>query len=194
MDALYVSLMTLTTVGYGDIAPKSGWLRIVATLQALVGFGLLTAAVSYLLSIYPALSRRRAFALEVYLIRESEPETVNVVEKISSDAAERMLADLTSGVVTVRNDLNQFPITYYFHSGEDRSALTGSMPYLLYLANEAAEKDRPSEVRFRAAMLHDAIEDFSSMLGTSFLGLSSSIPAGRVLQAYARDHFREPRE
>lgn len=194
VDALYVSLMTLTTVGYGDIAPKSGWLRMVGTLQALVGFGLLTAAISYLLSIYPALSRRRTFAFEVYLIRESEPETGNVVEKMSPDAAERMLADLASRVVTVRNDLVQFPITYYFHGTDGRSALPAGMPYLLYLAQKAAGPDLPPEVRFRAAILHGAIEGFSATVGTSFLGLPSSAPASRVFEAYAHDHLREPRE
>ena len=68
------------------------------------------------------------------------------------------------------------------------------MPYLLYLAQKAAGPDLPPEVRFRAAMLHGAIEDFSAMLGTSFLGLSSSTPASRVFEGYAHDHFREPRE
>lgn len=46
VDALYLSLMTMTTLGYGDVTPSTGWMRILATLQALTGFGLLTASVT----------------------------------------------------------------------------------------------------------------------------------------------------
>jgi hypothetical protein len=55
VESLYLSLVTLTTVGFGDIAPAEGWLRLIAPLEALIGFGLLTASVSWLLSIYPLL-------------------------------------------------------------------------------------------------------------------------------------------
>lgn len=36
VDALYLSLMSLTTVGYGDITPSTDWLRIASTVEALV--------------------------------------------------------------------------------------------------------------------------------------------------------------
>lgn len=68
LDSLYVSMVTLATLGYGDIAPAEGWLRVVAPLEALLGLGLFTAAVSWLLSIFPVLSRRRAFAYEICLL------------------------------------------------------------------------------------------------------------------------------
>ncbi|MFF1874748.1 potassium channel family protein [Kitasatospora herbaricolor] len=60
VDALYVSLVNLTTLGLGDIAPTAGWLRIVAPIEALVGFTLLSATLSWIIGIYPALARRRA--------------------------------------------------------------------------------------------------------------------------------------
>jgi hypothetical protein len=47
LDALYLSLVMVATLGLGDIVPDDGWLRIVAPLQALVGFALLTALVSW---------------------------------------------------------------------------------------------------------------------------------------------------
>ncbi|MFM9372175.1 ion channel [Streptomyces sp. Da 82-17] len=56
VDALYVSLVTL---GLGDIAPAAGWLRVLAPMEALVGFVLLSATVAWVLGIYPALARRR---------------------------------------------------------------------------------------------------------------------------------------
>src|ERR671917_470610 len=61
-SALYFSIVSLATLGYGDIVPDAKWLRIIAPAQALTGFGLLTASITWLLLIFPALSYRRAFA------------------------------------------------------------------------------------------------------------------------------------
>ena len=47
----YFSLMTLTTVGYGDILPKSGEARALATVEALIGQIYLTAIVARLVGI-----------------------------------------------------------------------------------------------------------------------------------------------
>ncbi|WOH64868.1 potassium channel family protein [Bradyrhizobium sp. BWA-3-5] len=37
-EALYFSIVTMTTTGYGDISPKSGWAKFVVSLQILFGF------------------------------------------------------------------------------------------------------------------------------------------------------------
>src|SRR5215203_5980535 len=42
IDALYMSLVTLGTIGYGDISPSSDALRLLVPVEALVGFGLLS--------------------------------------------------------------------------------------------------------------------------------------------------------
>src|SRR4051794_14939075 len=71
VDALYLSLVTLGTIGFGDISPAATGVRLLVPLEALVGFGLLTAGVSWLLSVYPALSRRRSLAYEITLLRDT---------------------------------------------------------------------------------------------------------------------------
>lgn len=193
LEALYLSLVTLATLGFGDIVPTSGPLRVLLPFEALIGFGLFTAAVSWLLSIYPALSRRQAFAHEVTLLRESEREPGSAVTEVSADAADRMLLSLTSQLVTIQGDLVQFPITYYFHQGDERFALSAVMPYLVRLAESGGAENRPSEVRLRATTLSGAIDDFSTTVASYFLDLSSS-PTEEVLKAYARDQFHAPRK
>ena len=192
ISALYVSVTTLTTLGYGDIVPTSWWLRVLQPLQALTGFAILTTSVTWLLSIYPAISQRRTFAKDVYLIRESEPQTGNVIEKMSPDAATQMLGDLISRLLTIDGNFNQFPITYYFHESDERASLAGALPYLAWLAERGSAEHHPASVRFRAKTLRGAIRDISSNLGTDFLDLPSA-PVGKVLEAYARDHFRASR-
>ena len=59
LPSLYFSLEALTTLGLGEILPKSMPMRFMATLEALIGLGLVTACVSWTVLLYPALSRMR---------------------------------------------------------------------------------------------------------------------------------------
>jgi voltage-gated potassium channel Kch len=80
-EAVYISMVTLSTVGYGEIVPGHPLLRLVAASQAVTGFGLLTATVSWIQQMYPALSRRRALAHELNLFREAAgPEGASSLE------------------------------------------------------------------------------------------------------------------
>ncbi|KPK13067.1 MAG: hypothetical protein AMJ56_03635 [Anaerolineae bacterium SG8_19] len=48
LDALYFSVVTLSTVGYGDFAPETSAGKVFAVVYMLIGLGLLTAFVSML--------------------------------------------------------------------------------------------------------------------------------------------------
>ena len=191
VDALYFSLVTLTTLGLGNIAPTSDWLRVLSPLEGLLGFGLLTASLTWVVSIYPPLTRRRSLAQQVVLIRDAESESGVSVVRAGAQAAERRLESLACQLTIIRSDLSQFPITYYFHSGDKRESLPAHMQDLLRIAAECAGEDNPPPVRLGAAELRGAIEDFCSTIASQFLGLPST-PAERVLAAYARDHLRTP--
>jgi hypothetical protein len=64
--ALYYSGFTLTTLGVGDLVPKTGFWRLITVLEATMGFSIITATITYLLSVYNALTRRNTFALSLY--------------------------------------------------------------------------------------------------------------------------------
>lgn len=189
VDALYFSLVTLTTLGFGNIAPTSDWLRLLSPLEGLLGFGLLTASLTWVVSIYPPLTRRRALAQQVALIRDAESESGVSMARAGAQATERRLESLTSQLTMIRSDLSQFPITYYFHPDNEPESLPAHMQTLLRIAEECTDEDNPPSVRLGAAELRGAIDDFCSTLASKFLGLPSS-PAERVLAAYARDHLR----
>lgn len=189
VDATYVSLVTLATLGFGDITPVDGWLKLLLPLEALLGLGLLTATVSWLLSIHPSLSRRRSLAYEISLLHRTERDTgLTPLGDRSGGAA--ALAELTSRLVAVERDLTALPIAYYFAEADDRFALPVAMPYLLELAERGRRDDRAA-VQLRAAMLARAIDDFAATTAARFHG---GIPRGTraVLDAYARDHLVAP--
>jgi Ion channel len=190
VESLYLSLVTLTTVGFGDIAPAEGWLRIVAPLEALIGFGLLTASVSWLLSIYPLLSRRRSLAYEIHLLTEAESETDTALTTMEPWAAESVYSELMTRLVSVERDMVTFPVAYYFTEADPRFALPASMPSLLRLAEAGCAEEVPAPVRLRATMLREAIADFALTIATRFHG-SESDDTEDLLGDYARDHLLE---
>ena len=51
IEALYFSGITFTTLGHLDIAPRSTSMRLLALSEALIGFGFISLAVTYLVSL-----------------------------------------------------------------------------------------------------------------------------------------------
>jgi hypothetical protein len=190
LDAVYLSMVTLSTLGYGDITPGYWWLRVLDPLGALTGFALLTAAITWLLSIYPALSNRRSLADEIMLVRRMESQTGVPVPRLDSDTAQQILGELATKLVTVRSDLIKFPTAYYFHGRDEASELSRELPYLLDLAERSRAPEAPQNVRARAVFLRGAIDEFSTTLAWRFLGLASASTA-EVVAAYARDHLHQ---
>ncbi len=188
VHALNVSLVTLTTLGFGDITPTSNALRLILPLEALLGFGLLSASISWLISIYPALSRRRSLAYEISLLRVAEAEDNLSLDALTPDVAERLLAELTSRLVAVQRDLVHFPISYYFSAADPRFSLPVAAPYLLEIARRGMHEAQPTIVRFRARLLMQAIEDLARTTATQFHGSDATTPE-ELLSGYARDHL-----
>ena len=188
VNALNVSLVTLTTLGFGDVTPTSDALRLILPLEALLGFGLLSASISWLVSIYPALSRRRSLAYEISLLRAAEAEGDVALDALTPDAAERLLAELTSRLIAVERDLVHFPISYYFSAEDPRFSLPVAAPYLLELARRGMDEAQSNLVRFRARLLMQAIDDLARTTATRFHGSGATTPE-ELLRAYARDHL-----
>src|SRR4051794_40092659 len=99
LDALYVSLTNLTSLGYGDISPASSLLRILGPVEAMFGLGLLTASISWLLSIYGAISRRDSLAHEVHLAKEAEERLGEQLADADPQLLESFLAGFSEQLI-----------------------------------------------------------------------------------------------
>lgn len=183
VDALYVSLVTLATLGLGDIAPTSGWLRVLAPVEALVGFALLSATVAWTVGIYPALARRRALALRLSHVRRSRATD----QALDSDGGAALLDGLASALSTVTVDFLQYAESYYFSDGDENISLAGQLGHTAGLADRAARARHP-DVRLSASVLKTALEDLATVLDERFLRTGEA--PERVFAAYADDHGR----
>ncbi len=187
LDAVYLSLVTVATLGFGDIVPTAGWLRIVAPLEALIGFAILTAAVSWGLQLYPALSRRRVLAIRLDLLGRTAAGDRDSM--VGSGSGSTLLLDLTAAIVQARVDLMQYAETYYFGDPDAASSLPATIGQAADLA-ERGSASTAAEVRLAADMLASAIADFAHVVDEEFVHVRGS--TAEVLTAYARAHGREP--
>ena len=183
LDAIYISMVTISTLGFGDVFPTSDWLRIVNPMEALFGFALLTVAVSWVLQVYPALARRKAFALRLTLLREAD--SIRAITTLDAPSASRLLDELTAGLVSVRVDISEFPETYYFREDDRSTSLAANLGYIAELAYAASASEYPG-VRHSADVLNRSIDDFAGMLDAKFLRMRAS--TSEVLAAYSAEH------
>ena len=183
LDALYLSLTTTSTLGFGDVVPTDGWLRLATPVQALLGFSLLTAAVTWVLQVYPALNRRRTLATRLTTLSESGFR--EALEHADSAMPAVLLADLAGQVAQMRVDLTQYAETYYFRSQDARSSLPATLPFAMDLVAAGARGGR-ADVRLAATHLGCALEDLADHLRREFLRADDDL--GEVLAAYAREH------
>jgi len=188
IDALYLSLVTISTLGFGDVFPATDWLRIVNPLEALFGFALLTVAVSWVLQVYPALSRRRQLALRLSALKRAG--ALEVLTELDSAAAALLLNGLAADVIAARVDLSDYAESYYFRENNEDAALPAMMSFAVDLGKLGAASPH-AEVRLCANLLLISVADFADVLGARFLRTREESPD--FLASYADDHRHGPR-
>jgi hypothetical protein len=158
-DALYLSGTALTTVGFGDIIGPNPTLALVTTLEAAAGLATLSASISFLLSVYPLISRMRRTAalLEDHGAAGSTGARLFVVTAGRSE-----LAQLHRDLIDMQQDLKRFPVLALFRPTRSREALTTLLDGLAWICLHAcwgpvAEPEAES-VRFHGQALRRATE------------------------------------
>ena len=182
--SLYLSLVAVATLGFGDIVPSNPALRLAIPLQALIGFVLFTAAISWILQIYPALTQRRAVARRLTVMATTG--TTDVVATGDVSVASQLLDSVTQAVTAADMDLMQYGETYYFRENESDVSLAARLPYVLDLI-AAGRTATGAEVRHAAEMLNEATTNLASRLDHAYLHTGGT-DLREILEAYAEDH------
>jgi hypothetical protein len=127
IDALYFSGVTGTVLGYGDLTPDAGWLRVLAWSESGLGFALLTAIVTYLLSALGGLGERNALALRLH--HELEPGEdgsrllADWLDYEDIPSAARRIDELAEALAVVQERLHRFPLVSFhyrsLHAAQD---------------------------------------------------------------------------
>jgi hypothetical protein len=80
---------------------------------------------------------RRSVAERASLLHEAELR--NDIDMVGDcgDRAHEWIMALAAEIASLRNQMAQFPISYYFYVGEPQTSLARTLPYLYELANRA---------------------------------------------------------
>ncbi len=184
LAAFYFSLEVMTTLGLGDIKPQPGWFSVFVVLHTLIGFTLVTASLSWVILIFPAISRTNRLARLVSIVVRAERNSG--IPAISADS-EWLLAQLTTGLITVRIDLVHFPLVYYFRSVDENACLAHVIGHIGELAGRASSPSQPERMRLAAAALTLALNDCAQILSSQFPDIQPGEPAD-VFRSYAAHH------
>ena len=188
-EAVYFSGATLTTLGFGDTVPIEPWLRVLAPVEALAGFALLSASATWFLQLHGALARRRSLALRV-----SQLEEAGFAESLTQTprpAAAVIIESIAEQIAVARVDYVQSTETYYFRDLDERASLSSALHAAWRIA-EAALASPDAEVRHSGAVLDAALRDLAQYLYGAFLGGRRTEPpaAPEVFERYTADHRR----
>jgi hypothetical protein len=189
-DAINISLGSLITVG-GDFNTNSRWLRLSMGIEAVMGFVLLTASLSWVLSIYPVLEYRRSAAHRLSLLHHAHKLERIGVASMPEPETEQLVLALAADLTKIRNDLAQFPITYYFHEDDPQSAWPAALPLVIDVAYRATRPESTESVRVAGLVVQGAIHDLLLLIADWFLRTGAEQDDEKLLRAYACDHFRE---
>ncbi len=136
IEAIYFSGITLTTLGYGDIAPRTTTMRLVALSEASAGFISISLAVTYLLTVTNALERKRAVALSFY---HQAAQGADAAGFLTHHFRRGEFPGLVSVFAAAARDLQslleshiEHPVIHYFHPVEVHK----SLPRILFLVLE----------------------------------------------------------
>lgn len=182
-SSVYLSIVAVATLGFGDILPATPLLRVVVPVEALVGFLLLTAGISWVLQLYPALIRRRALAR--HLTSMARCEAADVVERGEASIAVQHLEGVRSVLATIEMDLVQYAESYYFREVQCDVSLAATLPHVGDLV-AAGERSTAPEVRNAAKMLASGLDEILLLLRREYLGEVGG--RAETLAAFAGDH------
>lgn len=126
LTALYLSLVTLATLGFSDVTPADPGLRLLTPFEALLGFVLLTTAISWIVQVYPAPGRRRSVANRLSILQSCR--ATGVLAGGEPCVASRMLEGVTEDAIQAETDLLQYAESYSFLEEEEEMSLARNPP------------------------------------------------------------------
>jgi len=155
----YFSGATFFTLGYGDVVPSLGIGRVLAILEAGLGFGYLALVIGYVPVIYGAFSRREATMLKLDSKAGSEPSALEIVRRhAQAGVMESLLPLLREWEDFSAQQLESYlsyPILAYYRSQHDDQSwlrsLTAVMDACILIKNVSTGTDPTSrQLNFQA--------------------------------------------
>jgi hypothetical protein len=161
ISALYYSGFSLTTLGTGDLTPETDFQRLLMILEASLGFSVFTLTITYLLSVYSAITRRHTFALSLH---HRSAGTADAAEMLARLGASGELSGIQQDISNIARDLinllesqHSYPALLYFRFRQCYYAL----PRVILLAMDTVTliKSALNTKKYRSVTHSTAVEE-----------------------------------
>jgi hypothetical protein len=172
---LYHSGETFFTLGYGDIVPTSPIARLLAVLEAGMGFGFLGTVIGYLPTIYAAFSRREV-QISLLDARAGSPPTAaellgrfgNRTEQLQFD---QILREWERWAGEVLESHISYPPLEFFRSQHSNQSWLGALTAILdttALIMAGVDSLRSDQAKVTFAMARHAVVDLAQVIRTTY--------------------------
>ena len=170
LEALYLSGTALTTVGFGDVVATNDVLRLVTLVEAATGFGVLSAAIAFVLSIYPLITQLRSTGLH---FADSGALSPGGAARAAAEMGPSGLGAVLQQLTENHEDIRRFPVLYYFESGNREESLSALLrgSSLLLVALRCAPRDEGAASFVYADALEKAVVRLLDDLERDFVGV-----------------------
>ena len=169
---LYFSGSTFFTLGLGDVTPRAGVSRLLAIVEAGLGFGFLAMVISYLPVLYQSFSRRE---LNVSLLdgRAGTPPTAAELIRRNSDPRDGNLREILhewehSAAEMLESHIS-YPVLGYFRSQHDNQSWVAALTAILdatALCQVSVDGAPTRQAQLTFAMARHAVVDLAQVFNT----------------------------
>ena len=172
---LYHSGETFFTLGYGDIVPTSPIARLLAVVEAGMGFGFLGTVVGYLPTIYAAFSRREV-QISLLDARAGSPPTaaellVRLCNRTQQFEFDQILREWERWAGEVLESHISYPPLGFFRSQHGNQSWLGALTVILdacSLIIAGVDNLRSDQAKVTFAMARHAVVDLAQVIKTTY--------------------------
>ena len=170
-EQTYLSGVTFFTLGFGDVVPHSGAGRVLAVLEAGVGFGLMAVVIGYLPVLYQLFSRREAHVLQLDARAGSPPTAMAMLVRHAESQGLDKVDDLLRAWEIWGADLLEshlsYPMLAYYRSQHDDQSWLGALAAIMdtcALVLVGVADIKPLQARMTFAMARQVVLEMARSL------------------------------
>lgn len=142
VEALYYSGYTAATLGFGDVVPDHELLRLLAPVEAFLGFAILSASITYLLAVFRELVSMHTLAANIAGYFDAGTDaTLQTASHEQTQGFARWADGVNTSLLHALQAHFQYPILHYFRPTNEERALPPQMDHLLELRRRVQAPD-----------------------------------------------------
>jgi hypothetical protein len=200
-EALYLSGTAISTVGFGDITPQSTAYQLITVSEALIGFGILTLVITYVIGVYGVLQQLGVLSAGLHHQAQDSSDPLTILKPHFPNGEHRgletHLMSLHRGLVEIYEGIRRYPLVYYYHS---RRAYR-SLPYTFRMVGGMAgalrwglPEGHPGSQTPWLPTLITGLETFTTYFSERFISEPLAKPPSPVPFAAFEEAFEGERE